>query len=74
VKSSLDGKQFINLASGANFSVGHGLASCTAQVQMAPSFQLGDRTVNLIDTPGFDDTDKSDAEVLEEIAAYLEKR
>ncbi|VUC29350.1 unnamed protein product [Clonostachys rosea] len=30
-----------------------------------------DRTVYLIDTPGFDDTNKSDTEVLSEIAAWL---
>lgn len=30
-----------------------------------------DRTVFLIDTPGFDDTNKSDTEVLSEIAAWL---
>jgi hypothetical protein len=41
---------------------------------MAPSFFLGDRTINLIDTPGFDDTDKSDVDVLKEIATYLEQR
>lgn len=29
------------------------------------------RTIYLIDTPGFDDTDKSDTEVLREIAAWL---
>lgn len=30
-----------------------------------------DRTVYLIDTPGFDDTKKSDTEVLSEIALWL---
>jgi hypothetical protein len=35
------------------------------------SFQYGDRTVYLIDTPGFDDTTRSDTEILKEIAFFL---
>ncbi|KAJ7285184.1 P-loop containing nucleoside triphosphate hydrolase protein [Mycena rebaudengoi] len=63
--------QFINVASGANLRVGSGLSSCTNTVQMAPSFQLNGRTVTLIDTPGFDDTSRSDTDILSMIAAFL---
>jgi len=64
--------QFINLLSGSNLAVGTGLQSCTDAVQSAPPFKLFDRLITLIDTPGFDDTFKSDTEVLKLIAAFLE--
>ena len=51
--------------------VGNGLESCTATVQTC-SFSLHDHTVTLIDTPGFDDTNLSDTEVLKRIALHLE--
>ena len=63
--------QFINLASGSNLRIGMGLESCTAEVQLSDEFTFDGRTVILIDTPGFDDTSKSDAEILEIIAAFL---
>jgi hypothetical protein len=47
------------------------LESCTAEVQLADHFILDGRKVILIDTPGFDDTSKSDTDVLKMIAAYL---
>jgi GTPase Era involved in 16S rRNA processing len=47
------------------------LKSCTAEVQVANKFTLDGRQVILIDTPGFDDTNVSDAEILEKIAAFL---
>lgn len=45
--------------------------SCTADVEVAEEFTLDGRRVVLIDTPGFDDTNVSDAEILEKIAAFL---
>ena len=48
-----------------------GLESCTTEVQLANELTLDGRTVILIDTPGFDDTTKSDAEVLKIVAAFL---
>ena len=63
--------QFINLASGSSLRVGMGLESCTAEVKLADVFTLDGRPVTLIDTPGFDDTTKSDAEILKMIAAFL---
>ena len=48
-----------------------GLESCTAEVQLSDQFTLDRRRVVLIDTPGFDDTSKSDTEILQMIAAFL---
>ena len=63
--------QFINFASGSSLRVGTGLDSCTAEVQLANKFTLDGREVTLIDTPGFDDTSKSDTEILKMIAFFL---
>lgn len=64
--------QFINLASGSRLQVSNNLGSCTQEVLVAPDFSLDGRSVKLIDTPGFDDTDRSDAEIVQVIAAFLE--
>ena len=63
--------QFINLASGSNLAVGDDLESCTDKVGFADNFTLDGRPVTLIDTPGFDDTSKSDFDILNMIAAFL---
>jgi len=47
------------------------LQSCTSEVQLADEFALDGRKVILIDTPGFDDTSKSDTDILKMIAAFL---
>ncbi|KAG2018162.1 TKL/TKL-ccin protein kinase [Coprinopsis cinerea AmutBmut pab1-1] len=62
---------FINTASGSTLRIGKGLRSCTNVVQIAESFYLDGRKVVLIDTPGFDDTTKSDTDILRMIAAFL---
>jgi hypothetical protein len=41
-------------------------------VQVTNSFNLDGHPVVLIDTPGFDDTSRSDTDVLKMIAAFLE--
>ena len=64
-------RQFINLASGSNLPVGRGLESCTSEVRTSRPFLLNGRIVTLIDTPGFDDTTRSDTDILSSIAAYL---
>jgi hypothetical protein len=46
--------------------------SCTDAVQIAGTFILDGRPVVLIDTPGFDDTTRSDTDVLKMVAAFLE--
>jgi len=59
------------MASGSNLRIGVSLESCTAEVQLADEFTLDRRPVILIDTPGFDDTNKSDTDILKLIAAFL---
>ena len=59
------------MASGSNLRVGMHLESCTAEVQPADEFTLDERQIILIDTPGFDDTNKSDTDILKLIAAFL---
>jgi len=63
--------QFINTASGSQLRVGMGLTSCTAGIQLADELIIDGRRVILIDTPGFDDTNVSDAEILNMIGAFL---
>lgn len=70
-ENSIDVIQFINLASGSNLQVGASLESCTYEVQLAEEFTLDGRRVVLIDTPGFDDTTKSDTDVLRMISSFL---
>ncbi|KZT63255.1 hypothetical protein DAEQUDRAFT_770777 [Daedalea quercina L-15889] len=62
---------FINLVSGSDLTVNDGLKSCTSDVEFSRSFELAGRSVRLIDTPGFDDTTRSDTEVLKMIAVAL---
>lgn len=64
---------FINKASGSTLPVGRGLESCTSEVRTSRSFVVSGRVVTLIDTPGFDDTSRSDTDILTMIAAYLTK-
>ena len=63
--------QFINLVSGSNLGISEGLRSCTNTVQFGGGFSLDGRRVKLIDTPGFDDTTRSDTNILTMIAAFL---
>lgn len=62
---------FINRASGSNFKVGKGLQSCTNTIQVSDGFNIADRRLFLIDTPGFNDTTQSDTEILRIIVAFL---
>ncbi|KAJ7678997.1 P-loop containing nucleoside triphosphate hydrolase protein [Mycena polygramma] len=62
---------FINIVSGSDLRVGRSLQSCTSTVQVASPFQLDGRWVTLIDTPGFDDTTRSDTDILTQIASFL---
>ncbi|KZT01509.1 P-loop containing nucleoside triphosphate hydrolase protein [Laetiporus sulphureus 93-53] len=62
---------FINLASGSKLRVGKGLESTTTRMELSKPFKLDGHDIALVDTPGFDDTMRSDAEILTIIAAYL---
>jgi predicted GTPase len=67
--------QFIDLATGqGGRTVGKALKSFTAAVQAVriPHPTTG-RSIVFVDTPGFDDSTKSDTEVLRMIAQWLEK-
>ncbi|KAL6401444.1 uncharacterized protein AUP68_15314 [Ilyonectria robusta] len=50
------------------------LKSCTQEVRVHRCRQLEPHaTVYLVDTPGFDDTDRKDSDILKEIASWLTK-
>ncbi|KAN0072589.1 hypothetical protein V8E54_009518 [Elaphomyces granulatus] len=61
---------FISLLAEQNVVVGHNLTSGTAEIRSYNTSVLG-RKVILIDTPGFDDTNKSDFEILSDISLFL---
>ncbi|KAG2336081.1 hypothetical protein BDR05DRAFT_897242 [Suillus weaverae] len=67
---------FINIATrNEHAKVGHGLDSCTQDVTAYnfPHVDGSGRNVVFVDTPGFEDSLRTDYEVLKEIAAWLEK-
>jgi uncharacterized protein Yka (UPF0111/DUF47 family) len=72
-RSGAGKSSFINLASNSSLKIGEGLESCTESVEMSEPFQLepNGRHIRLIDTPGFDDSFKSDADILNTIATFL---
>lgn len=72
-RSGAGKSSFINLASNSSLKIGEGLESCTERVEMSEPFQLepNGRHIRLIDTPGFDDSSKSDADILNTIATFL---
>ncbi|KAF9489918.1 hypothetical protein BDN71DRAFT_1525719 [Pleurotus eryngii] len=66
---------FINMATGNVTGVGHDLESCTNSIDIL-KFQCIERSMQdiiFVDTPGFDDTHKSDVEILEMIAGWLKQ-
>lgn len=64
--------QFINSASGSHLEVGHELVSATIGIQQA-RMHIGDDEIILVDTPGFDDTERSQADVLKLIGEFLQQ-
>ncbi|KAL9636122.1 MAG: hypothetical protein Q9164_003027 [Protoblastenia rupestris] len=66
---------FITECTSQDATIGHGLASCTTTVSLY-SYDHVDRIgkkckVHLIDTPGFDDLERSDVEILQEVMFWL---
>ena len=51
--------------------VSDSLASCTVRIELSKPFMLDGKEVVLVDTPGFDDSAKSDAEVLDIVCDFL---
>ncbi|KAF9463766.1 P-loop containing nucleoside triphosphate hydrolase protein [Collybia nuda] len=63
---------FVNLVTGSNLNVSKSLVSCTQMVELGSQLRFGSYEVNLIDTPGFDDLERSEVEILKIIAKYLQ--
>lgn len=61
---------FISKCSEKQVAIGHNLQACTQEVGVYLC-KSRDFNIYLVDTPGFDDTDRSDTEVLREIASWL---
>ncbi|KAJ3524910.1 hypothetical protein NM208_g11864 [Fusarium decemcellulare] len=61
---------FVARCTGNEVTIGHGLYSCTNSVDVFEYIQNGQR-VFLVDTPGFNDTTRSDINILEILATYL---
>lgn len=61
------------MASGYAAKVGHTLTSCTSEIESVRmrSLELSYVNVVLVDTPGFDDTNRSDVEVLRMISNWM---
>ncbi|KAF8811582.1 hypothetical protein BYT27DRAFT_6442621 [Phlegmacium glaucopus] len=64
---------FIKFATGFDTGVGHDLESCTSEINIVKLSvpELADGDVVFVDTPGFDDTHKSDADILKMVADWL---
>jgi hypothetical protein len=63
--------QFVNAVIPSGLRVGHGLGSCTTEVGFSKPLELMGRQIILFDTPGFDDTTRTDVEILAEIGVFL---
>ena len=65
--------KFINKAAGLDETeVGHGLESCTRQIQVVRCLdKKQNRQIVFVDTPGFDDTNISDFDILQVVADWL---
>ena len=71
--TSLYQSQFIKLATDFDTAVGHTLESCTSAINIVKLSvpELADGDVVFVDTPGFDDTHKSDSDILKMVADWL---
>ncbi|KAG8855267.1 hypothetical protein FRC20_000803 [Serendipita sp. 405] len=64
---------FIDYAAGANgHGIGHPLRSSTSDITVRKA-NIDNQSFAFVDTPGFDDTTRSDYEILGEIAEFLVK-
>lgn len=52
-------------------TIGHDLTSCTTEIGIHSFLHKNKRRIYLIDTPGFGDTNRSDTDVLKDIAFFL---
>ena len=66
--------QFINTAAGKTLTkIGHDLDPCTSTVEHFV-IQRHERTVFLVDTPGFNHPTKADGDILKGIVDWLKKK
>jgi len=64
---------FISRATGrGDLKIGHDIDSCTQEVTPI-IFDLNGQRITLIDTPGFDDSERSDTDILTLVANYMAK-
>ncbi|KAH8797055.1 hypothetical protein F5882DRAFT_241634, partial [Hyaloscypha sp. PMI_1271] len=61
---------FIQSLTDCDVKIDPGLSLCTSEIGLYP-LTLGNHTVTLVDTPGFDDRYRSDLEILQEIIYFL---
>ena len=59
----------MNAASNSRLPAG----SCTTEIQTSEEFEVEGKRIVLVDTLGFDNTKRSDVEVLKPVAAFLEE-
>ncbi|KAF9045103.1 P-loop containing nucleoside triphosphate hydrolase protein [Panaeolus papilionaceus] len=66
---------FINALTGHDLNVGHTLESCTSDISIVTMTvpEVTDVRIVVVDTPGFDDTHKSDLEIFKYISEWLNK-
>jgi hypothetical protein len=62
---------FISLLCDTKIKIGHNLHACTNQADIHACKIYPEQAIYLIDTPGFDDTHRSDTEILRELARWL---
>ncbi|MCJ1386854.1 hypothetical protein MMC17_009982 [Xylographa soralifera] len=63
---------FISKLTGKDLQIGHGLQSCTSKIEEAQC-KIGFCNVTLVDTPGFDDSNCNDTEILTLIASWMKE-
>lgn len=61
---------FISKLAGREMKIGHSLSSCTEDVEEIPC-KVGNKYVVLVDTPGFNDTHRTDTEILSALADWM---
>ncbi|PVF95466.1 P-loop containing nucleoside triphosphate hydrolase protein [Serendipita vermifera] len=64
---------FINAISDSDLQTSDDAFSCTQEVHASRPFEVGGQDIILLDTPGFDDSHRSDNEILEEVAKFLKE-
>ena len=70
VLHSVQFAKFIEKATGTTGMAGHGLQSCTSEVSVVELEYPGVKFC-FVDTPGFDNTNKSDVDILKLVGKWL---